>query len=299
MSDNQLLSALPDGHHFPEFRTAEDILAHPRFDDAVLVLADGLVELWSHDPRLRQMIEYERAVCFMLIVCLAAVENEAQPDTWLTMARLREILPHLSIAPERPMMDFVGSLAEDGLIRLEPSPLDRRVRRIVPSQRMLDLDREWLSVMHAPLDCLYPDTTYKLALVQDEAHHRAYRQASVQVFAVANYIMTSNPPADYFVRESVGSRIFVMLVAEAERNLDHRSGRGFLTRAASRTGASRTHVRNVLKGAAERGYVRLHEAGDNRIEAMPILLESGRRWVAECLAATDLTHRIGLAILKA
>ncbi|SMC44289.1 hypothetical protein SAMN06297251_102244 [Fulvimarina manganoxydans] len=299
MSDQSLLSAFSDGRHLPEFRSVDEILAHARFNDAVIVFVDGLVGLWSHDPRLRPMLEYERAVCFMLIVCLAAVEDEARPETWLTMARLREILPQLSIAPDRPIMDFVGSLVEDDLIRLEPSPLDRRARRIVPSQRMLELDREWLSVIHAPLDCLYPNMTYEVALARDEAHHRAYRQASVQVFAVANYIMTSNPPADYFVREAVGSRIFVMLMAEAERDPEHRSDRAFLTRAAARAGASRTHVRNVLKGAAERGYLRLPEGGDNRIEAMPILIESGRRWVAECLAATDLTHRIALALLKA
>lgn len=282
----------------PSFHTPETLRAHPRFSEAVACLVDGLVSLFGHDHRLRSLIEYDRGVTFMLIVCLAAGERSDRPETWLTMKRLNALLPRLCIEPGRGITDFVTSLQDEDFLTTRRSPLDARVRILQPTEKMLAADREWLQVFHAPLALLYPDGDYHGAMRQDPVYQRAYRTASLTTLEIADRIVGGNPPADYFIRESVGTRLLMVLIQEVRDAPDHRTGPGFYTRSAALGGVSRTHARNVLQGAADRGWLRSSDPPGLFIEVRDELWDSVQRWVAESVAGVDIVHGMALALQK-
>jgi hypothetical protein len=281
----------------PPFHTPEALRGHPRFPEAATCLVDGLVSLYSYDRRLRSLIEYDRAVTFMLIVCLAAGEQSDRPETWLTMKRLNAFLPRLCVEPGRRINDLVTSLQDQDFLTTRRSPFDTRERILQPTGKMLIADREWLQIFHAPLALLYPDDDYHGAMRQDPTYQRAYRIASLTTLEIADRIVGGNPPADYFIRESVGTRLLMLLIQEVRDAPDRRTGPGFYTRAAALCGVSRTHARNVLQGAADRGWLRASDPPGLYIEVRDELWDSVERWVAEAVAGVDIVHGMALALL--
>lgn len=281
----------------PPFHGVEEILSHPRFEEAMLAFVDGMVTLWSSDIRWRGLIEYRRAVCLMLIVCLYETGRVEDADALPRLSDLKELLPQLSIEGDRSMLEFVKQLEDAGLVNLVPAPHDRRERLIEPTEKLLALDREFLKVLEAPLALMFTDRDYSRALDDDYAYQVAYRRASMHTLAMADNIMVTNPPADYFIRENVGTRILMLLISEIRATPDRSTAPGFLTRAAERAAVSRTHVRNVIAGASEKGFVTISNDRARTITASPDLITSVERWVAECLAGTDLVHMLALEVL--
>ena len=63
----------------PPFVSAETLLRHPRFGEAVALLVDCLADLYGDEHRLvRSLLEYERAVTFMLAMQIASMKVTAR-----------------------------------------------------------------------------------------------------------------------------------------------------------------------------------------------------------------------------
>jgi hypothetical protein len=260
---------------------------HPQFPRARSILVDGLAGLYFDDRRLRSLIEYERGVMFMLIVSLDAAREPHDPSGGVTMRVLNDILPRMGIAPGRRIVDAVANLRRDGLLESTPALHDGRVRLMRATPRAILADCEWIRVFHSPLPILCPHVDYTPALVHDRAYQRAFRLAGLNTLAIADQIMSANSPMDFFVRETVGFRVLMVLMQFIRGRADNRTGAGFYSRAAQHAGVSRTYVKNVMVRAAERGYVTLSDRPGDYVEACPVLLEAFDRWVAESLSSID------------
>ncbi|WP_404478269.1 hypothetical protein [Novosphingobium sp. BL-52-GroH] len=261
--------------------------AHPRFHEAKAMLIDGLAGLYLGDRRLRGLIEYERGVSFMLIVSLDAMHDPESRESGVSMQVLNEVLPKMGIAPGRRIADLVANLRRDDLLDSLPAPHDRRVRLLRASPRAILADSEWIAVFHAPLTVLRPEVDYRPALNRDRAYQRAFRLSGLRTLAIANEIMSANPPMDYFVQEAVGFRLLMILMQSVRGGAGNRTAPGFYSHAAEQGGVSRTYVKNVLKGAAERGFVALSARPGDYVEIRPVLHEAFDRWVAESLSSID------------
>ncbi|WP_232492789.1 hypothetical protein [Novosphingobium kaempferiae] len=272
-----------DGTHL----SVEEVRRHARFAEAKAVLIDGLAGLYAADHRLRPLVEYERGVTFMLVVSLDALREPNDPAGGVAMQVLNEVLPNMSITPGRRLTDIVGNLRRDGLLEAVPSPLDARARLLRATPRGIAADSEWLAAFHAPLAILRPEVDYRAAAEHDPAFQRAFRLAGLRTLDIANQIMSANPPMDYFVKETVGFRVQMLLMQAIRDDPENRTPAGFYSDAARKGGVSRTHVRNVLKGAAERGFVTLPEPPDTRVQVPDVMIEAFDRWVAESLSSID------------
>jgi len=264
-----------------------DVRAHPDFEAAKALLIDGLAGLYRHDRRLRTLIEYERGVTFMLIVSLDAMHEPDSPERGVSMSLLNEILPGMGIAPGRRIVDLVTNLRLDNLLESFRSPRDGRVRLLRAGPRAVAADCEWLAVFHAPLQVLQPDVDYRPALEHERGYQRAFRIAGLKTLGIANEIMSANPPMDYFVQESVGFRVLMILMQAIRGDAGGRTPPGFYSHAAEQGGVSRTHVKNVLGAAAQRGFVALSARPGDYVEVLPVLRQAFDRWVAESLSTID------------
>jgi hypothetical protein len=279
-----------------EHISVEGVRTHPAFEAAKALLVDGLAGLYLEDRRLRGLGEYERGVTFMLIVSLDAMYDPSDPATGISMPVLNAILPKMGIVPGRRTVDFVSHLRRDGLIESYRSPHDGRVRLLRTTPRAVAVDCEWLAVFHAPLALLCPGDAYRPALEHDHAYQRAFRVAGLKTLAIANEIMSANAPMDYFVQESVGFRVLMILFQAVRGNPANRTGPGFYSHAANQGGVSRTYVKNVLSGAAERGLVALSQRPGDYVEVLPTLSGAFDRWVCESLSAIDRVRSIAQAM---
>ncbi|MBR1216618.1 hypothetical protein JQ557_01345 [Bradyrhizobium sp. U87765 SZCCT0131] len=263
---------------------------HPRFQEAHDGLVDGLLALYGDDRRLiRGLVEYVRAVSFMVIICLDAMHEPDDPSTHVTLARLRTALVPMGITDGRRIVDLVNGLELDGFLTREVSPADRRAHILRPTEKMLAADREWLATFHAPLAALYPDEpAYRAAMAHDPAYQTAYRRMSMSTIGFAAKIMSSNPAIGFFLSHDVGIRVLMVLMAMVRGKTPPRTASGFYTAAAERAGVSRTHVHNLMHAAADQGLVTLPGPEGRFVEVLPPLQESVARWIADSLSGIDL-----------
>jgi hypothetical protein len=272
------------------FRSAAEIRNHPGFQDAHDCLIDALLSLYGNDRRLiRGLMEYVRAVSFMVIVCIDAGYDPEDPSTYATMARLREVLGKMGISDDRRLTDIVNGLEMDGFLNREISPTDRRAHLLRPTEKMLATDREWLAAFHAPLAVLYPDEpTYRAAVAHDPAYQTAYRRVSLSTVGFAEKIISGNPIFAFFLGQHVGSRVLMSLASAVRGKTPPRTPPGFYTTAADQSAVSRTYVRNLMEAAAERGFVKLSSPAGRFVEMRPVLQEALSKWIADSLSGVDL-----------
>ena len=70
-----------------------------------------------------------------------------------------------------------------------------------------------------------------------------------------------------------------------------------LSEIAPQFGVSRTHIRNILRAAKERGFIGHHGERRQFIRLMPAWITAFNRFMADSQAYSDLTYRLGLAAL--
>lgn len=282
----------------PDFVSAQSLLQNPRFDRAASLLIDRLADLYGGDRRLvRGLLEYERAVTFMLAICIALNERDDDPATWLSVNSLGEAAALMGIGPVRRVRRLIEEMRGDGYLLYEPMEGDRRKHRLHPSERMLAIDREWVAAFHEPLALLMPDEPrYRAAMARDPVYHRAYRRVALSTLDVARQTITEHPAVDSFLHQASGARVLTTLIQATRDSADGWSPPGFYSLAAERSATTRVHVRNMLRAAAEAGFVDINEAPDLRVRATPTLRDDFRGWVADSLSSTDLVSAISVVL---
>lgn len=280
----------------PDFASAESLLRHPRFESAASLLIDGLADLHGGDRRLvRSLFEYERAVTFMLAICVAMNEREDDPATRLDLATLVELAARMGIGPARRVRRLVEDMRGDGYLLEEPMAGDRRRHRLRPTERMLAIDREWVAAFHEPLALLMPDEPrYRAAIARDRAYHRTYRKVALSALKIARQDITEHPAVDSFLHQASGARVLATLMQMTRDTADGWSPPGFYSLVAERSATTRVHVRNMLRAAAGAGYVEISEASDLRVRATRFLRDDFSGWVADSLSSTDLVSAISV-----
>lgn len=277
-----------------DFLSADEIRNHPRFQAAQACFVDALVSLYGDDHRLiRSLFEFVRAVSFMMIVCLDALYDPDDPSSYVTLARLRTALEGMGITDGRRVADLVNGFEQDGFLTREVSPTDRRAYILRPTDKMLAVDREWLAAFHAPLALLYPEEpAYQAAMAREPAHQAAYRKVSLSTIGFAHKIMSNNPEIGLFLGYDLGIRVLMVLMATVRGKTPPRAPHGFYTIAAERAGVSRTHVRNLMRAAADLGLVTLPRPSARYVEVLPKLEEVVAQWTADSLSGVDLVCNV-------
>lgn len=287
MRSNQSLPG-PAGN--PVFATSEAMMRHPRFGAAVDLLVDGLADLYGTDPSLvRSLFEYDRAVTFMIAVGIDALQSEDASALPMSVATIAEAGAQMGIGPPRRIRRLVDEMREDGMLITETLPGDRRRHRLRCSARMLEIDREWLAVFHAPLLAMVPDEPrFQAGVARDPDYQHDYRYVSQQSLAFANRVMVENPPVDFFLRHISGARLLAVLLQAARDNPDGWTPGGFYSAAATRTATSRVQVRTVLHLARDAGLVELSDGLEGRVRVPPKLRDGFAKWASHALLAVDL-----------
>lgn len=273
------------------------LLSHPRFPDAVDRLTEGLVAMYGDDLKLvRSLFEFDRALTFMIAVSIHFSEDAQDPRTWLTIPLLQSSVARVGIDAPRRIRRLTEELRADGLISAEALPEDRRTYRLHPSERMLQLDREWLKTFHAPLAVLFPDEPrYARAFAMEPAYQAAYRKPSLSVLEIADGIIHRNLAFEFFLGQSAGIRILALLMQAVGGKSGVETDAGFYSDAAGRSGTSRGHIRNVMRSAHLNGLVAIGPGRDRRVSVLEPLIEGYHRWIAESLSSTDWVSMVGCA----
>jgi hypothetical protein len=195
-------------------KTAEEILAHPRFAEARRAHIDALVGLFADNRFVtRLMIDSGTIMLRALLVGFHVAHDEDDRTTWATLGQVQNVLVERGLASARRVEDLVARFRQVGYVVSVESPSDIRVRILKPTEQLLAHDRDHLAVYHRFLYDLYPDHGHDWTLRQDPRVHFAIRKAMFLALDKAT-VFTRHQPIMTFLSRNAGYCAF-LLVAQA------------------------------------------------------------------------------------
>lgn len=273
------------------FHTPAEILAHPRFALARAAFIDAVLAFHEGDKfTSRLLVESMRQVTFNSIISLHLRHDPDDRTTWPTPGRLKQELKPFGLASDRRIDALVNRLVQLGYVESRPSELDGRVRLLVPTARMMALDREWLAYQFVPLHVMFPEPGYKEPIARDGAFQRAERLVALEFYAEGARILANNPAVMRFMNRDSGVLVLIKLLKlSTNGHIDRLSYADI----GERFGVSSTHVRSLLEDAAQHGDLSVSAGrGEHAIELKPSLLQAFDRFLADAMSGHDLLYRV-------
>jgi hypothetical protein len=110
----------------PPYRSAAEILAHPRYREARRALIDATLALYDNKPGLsRKLQEAGRNTLFVIIMCLNARFDEYDRDTWPTFQTVTRAAAEQGVSSARRIHDLIMEFATAGFVELRRQSCDR------------------------------------------------------------------------------------------------------------------------------------------------------------------------------
>jgi hypothetical protein len=259
----------------PAHRSAEDILAHPRFPFAREAYVKAILATYERNPFLsRLLLESGRTVLFIGIMCLHARHDRAERTTWPTMKLATEQAVAHGAASPRRVHDLVRRLISTGYLEQRAAPEDQRIRILTPTPKMIAQDQTFLVSHYLPLQILFPQPGYRPIMERAPAFQLAQRRASADLFARGARITAASSVMMPFLGRDAGAMILLKLMQKVGPTGETAPLELSYSDAGARVGVSRTHVRKLLNEAQDRGLVRLTRGASQLVEPKPALVKA-------------------------
>jgi hypothetical protein len=280
------------GTSLPAHHGTEEILAHPRFAIARNAFVRAMLDLYDHKPFLnRLLLEVGRNVLFVVIMCLHARHDPREPATWPTLRLVKEAMAAYRLASPRRVADLVARLIATGYLRQRLSPMDRRVRILAPTPKMLSQDRDWLVSHYVPLQVLFPRPGYAPIMQRDRTFQLRQRLVAASLFPLGASILERNPLITKFLRREGGTMILIKLLHLAAQKGDFTRTIVF-SDIGARFGISRTQARLLLQAAEDDGLVHLAGREGKLVQVTMKLVHACDHFIADGMAGHDLVFNI-------
>ena len=286
------LSALPpaEAEPFPQVPPAlavADVRAHPNF----AATRRRFLLAFSTDPQaqgnsaaIRLLSDPGRIALFSMIVSLYFEYEPAERATWPTIGLVRNIFLPFGLSSARRLDAILARLQGIGLVTLIDAPADRRLRLVLPTERMLDLDLDLLARQFSCLDSFLPGTDIGGPLrAGDRRYQRALRHVASRTRALAKQpLQLAGRLAPILARQD-GVKLLAPYLVAAHDGDPARVSLSFDNQG-TRNRTSRTHIRNLFGELAGLGLVRQHQPGGRHLELLPELLDLADNFVASAIA---------------
>ncbi|MBZ9741326.1 MULTISPECIES: helix-turn-helix domain-containing protein [unclassified Mesorhizobium] len=261
------------------FHSPDEILAHPAFAEARAVWIEGMLGLYENNPFLSRLLAAtQRSAVFFNTLVLDAAHDPTDRSTWPTIALVQEVMAPYGVSSRRNIETIVARFVETGFLSRHEVAADRRVRLLVPTEKMVAHDLDWVRVYYSPLAAMFPGCGYAPPMRRDPIFRTAVRRASSPGLGDAVKLLANNPAITFIMNRDAGMMVLIKLVqtgaAAGPAPLD-------FSDLAKRFGISRTHVRRLLRDAEQEGLLGLSKAS---VTLEPRLVAAFDRFLADCMA---------------
>lgn len=290
----------------------------PGFSDALQFEANWIVSQYSDnaDPYyakyvgdVANVLIESSAIYFDLLLQIEGTGAGA------TLGKLQLVaFVHGYASPRRVTM-YIKRLAQDGRLKYASESQDRRVRRLVPCEPLLATSRQNILGLLRSAERLWPAELADVSALYpagDSDHWPADQHAFFERLVLAKgklYLSGCDPlrpfsDVRHFTSKDAGSFLLFSILRKSinetgKPSTDVQFALNY-SDAAQLTGVSRTHVRNVIEGAEERGLISDLGEGGRSMRVTAKLIESAERYFACLMLLTKMSAIQGReSLLKA
>lgn len=286
----------------PQRPTAAEVAAvrrEPRFNEAMAAIAVSSVEYYQ-GRWLANRILNDRAR-FVMATVMMFLHFGHRPDvanSGLTASRLREICVGVGLCSAGRVEAMLLTMRASGYLeRAEAS--DRRVRRYVPTAKLVELHRERHRRVLSALDILRNDAGYasRICGANDETFYRRFVLALGQGYLAGYRLVDFAPELQKVIDRDVGLPLMLCVLLASPDYIDFApedmrtiSVAGL----ARRFDVSRIHVRSVLRDA-ESVQLLVRDDDTAQVAALPALIDALENFFASAFVFTESCAQIALA----
>ena len=263
----------------PSDESIAALRAHPRFREAAAIAASANVEFYQGNWLANRVLnDRARFVITQFCMYLHHTRRPDDPKSGLTAARMREMCLDHKICSAGRAEAMLLMMRAGGYLLRETVAEDKRVRRYIPTEKLVGLVRERQKRILRGADMLEREPRFVAALESDPGFHARFVANMVESF-LTGFRMVRFVPELERIFERDGGLIIMMSVF-----LTGPAYRGFAAAQnvsvfglARRFQVSRAHVRAVLGDAEQAGLIR---RGGDVVEPLPALGDAIERLLA-------------------
>lgn len=271
----------------PPALAVDAVRAHPHF----AATRRRFLLAFSTDPQaegnsaaMRLLSDPGRIALFSMLVSLYFQYEPDERATWPTIGLIRNVFLPLGLSSARRLDAILARLQSIGLVTLVDSPADRRLRLVLPTERMLDLDLDLLARQFSCLDGFLPGTDIGAPLrAGDRRYQRALRHVASRTRSLAKQPLELAGRLRPILARQDGIKLLAPYLVAAHDGDPARIDLSFDALGTSNR-TSRTHIRNLFNELAELGLARQHRPGGHHVELLPELLDLADNFVASAIS---------------
>ena len=243
------ISALPFGEGGVGPDLGEQAIAslegQPNFAAATLAAATAIVDIYQGNWWLNRLVNDRGR--FILGLIIVDLHFDAADGPGFTPARLQEVAGATGVCSPGRITAFLASLRLLGFLRPVTSE-DRRLRRLIPTERFLAAHRERWRRLLAALAMIDPEADAALAALSDPAFMGGFAHTLVGAYRSGRRVSQFVPELLAILERDAGlTMLLSLLIADA-------AGQPVsITALARRFAVSRAHVLTVLREAEQAG----------------------------------------------
>lgn len=273
--DARVPISVPDPPVMPSREAMARLRAHPDFVRAAIASAQGSVALHRNSRVMTWMLsDRARALMPYVVFYLDATSRADDPRSGLTASRAKALCAETGICSPGRAAACMALLQFGGFVVPAPASADRRVRRLVPSDKLKAAQRERLVRQFGAIAIVIPEVADALLLLGDADFERAFWLSMGEQFIGGVRVLDYADLGLFAERNAVMVILFsLMLAGQAdERTLPAEPVAIPLAEIARRFQVSRTHVMRLLRDAEAAGFI-AREGAPDRLRFLPPLTE--------------------------
>lgn len=273
-------------------RSAEEVLRHPLFPEVRAALNQGTLDLYT-----TQRFPGGFAVDAWRVILLGHIMGMAGDDleggTTATPTELKQRMATYGLYSARQIDAYLSRLIQTGQVEVVVHPRDRRVRLLRPLPPLVDWYWCFVGLYCNAYHRLFPEQNFDLLRHREDGFLPFMARVGADKISMATAMETLMRDPDLAAFFSRGSATLVLHVAMGISRGDPKRGMreaDFLAYA-QMFGRSRSHVRNIIVLAIEKGF--LEEVGrrPQTLRVTPKLIETQSRYLADTIRSSERTYR--------
>jgi DNA-binding MarR family transcriptional regulator len=250
-----------------------ELTTHPQFESACRLAAQIAVDRWESSPE----AAYIRKDVVRFFYAIFARYLDAGEEG-LTFSSMRAICAKAGYGTQTRARAMLIHMRLIGFIKPDPDPVDRRVKRYIPSPAMKTAFQEALKAELTALALIAPEATPAITRLSEPQFFRVYIRTLGE--GTIDILKQEKPnPTQLFARRDAGLLVLYRMLLSGEEG-DVYPPRGPVQMSvaglAKQFKVSRSHVLKLMRDAEEKNY--LHRNSDDRTGALKEVL---RRSVTE------------------
>lgn len=266
--------------------SSDDVAAlrlHPQFSKAARMMMGDLIGIYQGNRALNQVMNDRGRVIFgVLALYLHYSRRPGDPASGLTAARIRALCAETGLCSPGRATAMLLLMRYAGYLAPAESEADRRMRLLVPTERMVDSQRQRIACQFRAMALLMPEGAEGLTHLHREDFAAAMARRFGEGFCAGFRVLDSSPALYPLAERNAGIMIlFSLFLATNPDGPAPSAGPVSVSISAlsRRFGVSRPHVLKLLRDAEAVNFIK-RQGDSEQIVVLPSLAEAMQDFVA-------------------